>query len=147
VRPLVLIRVLPGGPDDACFVGGGLALHHAVQCAGFDLFLEPDWVRVWREPVAEADAGEVAVREHDRDPLPWRLTCGDHFGAGDVAGKAIWLPWWQWVPGPGTVAYSLERHLVERGPPAMADDPAGREPRRDDSRYVNSPGKLNQSAA
>jgi len=27
---LILVRVLPGSPDDAGFVGGGRGLHHAI---------------------------------------------------------------------------------------------------------------------
>ena len=49
----------------------GPGLHHAMQGAGFDLFLEFDAFQAWvaaGEPVAEAHAGEVLVGEQDRDP-------------------------------------------------------------------------------
>ena len=80
--------------------------------------------------MAEADAGEVPVREQDSDPLSRRLTCGDHFNAGDVIGVMAWLPGRQRFPGPRAVTGRLECHRVERGRYPVTDDAARLSPRR-----------------
>lgn len=87
---------------------GGPGLHPAAQGAFLDVSHEHEVPaacagRMTRpKPVTKADAGEVAVREHDRHPLPRRLTRDDHFGASDVTGIATWLPWRQRIPRPRT---------------------------------------------
>src|SRR5215471_1378719 len=74
------------------------------------------------KPVAETDAGEVLVGEHDRDH-PARAASGDdHFGVGDMAGVVSRLPWWQRVPGLSAVPDRLESGGIERRPPAPLDD-------------------------
>jgi hypothetical protein len=104
-------------------------LHHAVQGAGFDLFLEFDAFQAWvaaGEPVAEADAGEVLVGEQDRDPPLGASSGDDDVGAGDVVDVGVGLQGRQRVAWLGAVADGLDGCWVEAGPPAVVEDLAGR---------------------
>ena len=125
----------PHGPGDPGGVRGRLGLHHAVQGSFLDVTHEREVLAagavriIGLEPVTEPDAREMAVREQHSDPLPRRLTCEDHFNPGDVIGVMVWLPARQRVTGPRTITDRLDRHRVQRCPPAAADGPACLSPR------------------
>jgi hypothetical protein len=105
-----------------------VALHHAVQRAGFDFFLEFDSFEgrvVAGESVAEACAGEVPVGEQDRDSLLWANSGDDDFGVGDVVDVWARLQWWQWVAWPRAAANCVDGCLVQARPPPVVEDVAG----------------------
>jgi antitoxin YefM len=64
-------RISPDGPGNPGLIRGWRVAHHA-ECSRFDALLKrdggvPDLFCCWRrEPVAEADTGEVLVREQHR---------------------------------------------------------------------------------
>jgi hypothetical protein len=102
-----------------------VSLHHAVQSAGFDLFLQPDLVEAWviqREAVTETNTGEVPVRKQDRH-APILITSGNkHVGirdAVDVGDRG------ERIARPCPAADRLDGRLVKPRPPAPAENPAG----------------------
>jgi len=105
-------------------------LHHPVQRAGFDLFLEPDVLvglpaGLAREPVPETNAREVIMGKPHRNATPGTASGHEHFGVRDVINERIRLQRRQRIPGLRAAADCLNSRLIEPCPAASAKELAG----------------------